>query len=119
MTRSNIRIWDAWLAYLDHDWVKWLAILKVPFVKNLLPFFLFSFCFMKKTNFTINAFTACLILYTRSAGVVYFAIGAVFCGISVKVVKRIIRQPRPPPIKNIPGKKSKVSYGWVEARTFL
>jgi hypothetical protein len=28
MARSIIRIWDAWLAYLDlnHDWVKWLAI---------------------------------------------------------------------------------------------
>ena len=26
MDRSNIRIWDAWLAYLDHDWVKWLEI---------------------------------------------------------------------------------------------
>lgn len=72
---------------------------------------------MKKTNFTINSLTMCFILYTRSAGVVYFAIGAVFCGLSVKVVKRIIRQPRPP--INIPGRKSKVSYGCVEARAFL
>ena len=61
----------------------------------------------------------CLILYTQSAGVVYFAIGAVFCGHSVKVVKGIIRQPRPSPKINIPGRKSKASYGCVEARAFL
>jgi len=81
MTRSNIRAWLA-SAYLDRDW---------------------------KTNFTLIALTACFILYTRSAGVVYFTIGAVFCSLSVKVVKRIIRQPRPP--INIPGRKSKASYG--------
>jgi len=73
---------------------------------------------MKKTNFTLHGLTACLILYTRSAGVVYFAIGAVFCGLSVKVVKEIIRQPRPPPINIIPGRKLKASYGCVEARAF-
>lgn len=61
--------------------------------------------------------TACLILYTRSAGVLYFAIGAVFCSLSVKVVKKIIRQPRPTPI-NTPGRKSKATYGYVEARVF-
>jgi len=84
MTRSNIRIWDAWLGYLDHDW---------------------------NINFILNALTACLILYTRSAGVFHFAIGAVFCGISVKVVKGIIRQPRPIPKIHIPGRKTKASYG--------
>ncbi|KAF8798011.1 hypothetical protein BYT27DRAFT_7203706 [Phlegmacium glaucopus] len=65
--------------------------------------------FYEKVNFTIPALTACFILYTRvCAGVVYFTTGAVLCSISVKLVKRIIRQPRPP---NLPGRKSKVSYG--------
>lgn len=32
------------------------------------------------------------------------------CSISVKLVKRVIRQPRPP---HIPGRKAKVSYGYV------
>ena len=73
---------------------------------------------MKKTNYTLNGLIACLILYTRSAGVVYFAMGAVFCGITVKVVKGIIRQPRPLQKINIPGRKTKTSYGCVEARVF-
>ena len=117
MTRSIIRIcqWDALLAYLDHDWVKWLAISMYKF-----PCEEFSFIFlMKKTNYTLNGLIACLILYTRSAGVVYFAMGAVFCGITVKVVKGIIRQPRPLQKINIPGRKTKTSYGCVEARVFL
>jgi len=73
------RVWDAWLAFLDHD---------------------------RAASFTLTAFTACLILYTRSAGVVYFATGAAFCGLTVQVVKRTIRQPRPPNRR-----KLKVSYG--------
>lgn len=64
-----------------------------------------------KASFTLTALTACFILYTRSAGVVYFATGAVFCGFSVQVVKKIIRQPRPPNRR-----KLKVSYGCVEAK---
>ncbi|KZV87764.1 phosphatidic acid phosphatase type 2/haloperoxidase, partial [Exidia glandulosa HHB12029] len=35
-------------------------------------------------------------LYTRSAGVAFFLGGAVLCAVSVKGVKRLIRQPRPP-----------------------
>lgn len=88
--------------------------MKVPVVKNSHS----NFFLMKKTNYTLNGLIACLILYTRSAGVVYFAMGAVFCGLSVKVVKGIIRQPRPPQKSNIPGRKTKASYGCVETRVF-
>lgn len=72
---------------------------------------------MKKVNLIVIALTACFILYTRSTGAVYFTMGAVLCSLSVKVVKRIIRQPRPP--NPIPGRKLKVSYGCVGARFFL
>ncbi|KAF8201802.1 hypothetical protein BJ912DRAFT_946482 [Pholiota molesta] len=72
-------LWDAWLAFLD------------------------------KTNVTVTALAAAFNLYTRSAGVAYFSIGAVVCSFSVKIVKRVVRQPRPP--VNISGRKTKVSYG--------
>ena len=77
------------------------------------------FFYMKEINFILNALTTCLILYTRSAGAVYFAIGAVFCALTVKRVKGIIRQPRPVPKINIPGRKTKASYGCVEAKALL
>ncbi|KJA27178.1 hypothetical protein HYPSUDRAFT_35765 [Hypholoma sublateritium FD-334 SS-4] len=71
-------LWDTWLAFLD------------------------------QTNLVVTGLTAVFNLYTRSAGVFYFSAGAVLCSISVKLVKRVIRQPRPP---HIPGRKAKVSYG--------
>jgi len=58
----------------------------------------------------VIALTACSLLYTRSIGVAYFAAGAVTCSLSVKVVKRLVRQPRPPPIV---GRKLKTTYGCV------
>ncbi|KDR81596.1 hypothetical protein GALMADRAFT_59207, partial [Galerina marginata CBS 339.88] len=62
-----------------------------------------------QTNITVIGLTASFVLYTRSAGVAYFAAGAVFSSLSVKFgLKKIIRQPRPP---HIPGRKVKVSYG--------
>lgn len=48
-----------------------------------------------QTNPIVTSLTACTVLYTRSAGVAYFAAGAVACSIAVKLVKRLIRQPRP------------------------
>jgi hypothetical protein len=41
MSRSNIRIWDAWLAYFEHDWVNWLSIstLKSQLGRILMFFF--------------------------------------------------------------------------------
>lgn len=59
---------------------------------------------------TIPALTTYSILCTWSAGVVYFAIGAIFCTLSAKLAKGIIRQPRPP---NPSGRKLKISYGYV------
>ncbi|KAF8965185.1 phosphatidic acid phosphatase type 2/haloperoxidase [Flammula alnicola] len=61
-----------------------------------------------KTNITVTALAAAFILYTKSAGVFYFTAGATVCSLSVKIVKRFVRQPRPP---HIPGRKIKVSYG--------
>ncbi|EJD03646.1 uncharacterized protein FOMMEDRAFT_19035 [Fomitiporia mediterranea MF3/22] len=49
----------------------------------------------EETNLIVTSLTACCVLYTRSAGVAYFAAGAVCCSLSVKVIKRFIRQPRP------------------------
>jgi hypothetical protein len=49
-----------------------------------------------------------VILYTRSAGVVYFTFGGVALSVTVKALKRAIRQPRPPGLSE--GRR-KVSYG--------
>ncbi|KAJ7109360.1 hypothetical protein C8R44DRAFT_884405 [Mycena epipterygia] len=51
--------------------------------------------FLDRTNLTVTALTASAILLTRSAGVAYFGAGALMCSLSVKVLKRGIRQPRP------------------------
>ncbi|KAF7322961.1 Galactose oxidase [Mycena chlorophos] len=52
--------------------------------------------FLDKTNWTITSLTAAVIIFSRSAGVVYFASGALATALSVKYgLKRIIRQPRP------------------------
>ncbi|KAJ7452442.1 PAP2-domain-containing protein [Mycena galericulata] len=51
--------------------------------------------FLDRTNLTVTLLTASAILYTRSAGVVYFGAGALACSLSVKILKRGIRQPRP------------------------
>ncbi|KAJ7063246.1 PAP2-domain-containing protein [Mycena amicta] len=62
--------------------------------------------FLDKTNLTVTALIALVIVYSRSAGVAYFASGALSTTLSVKyIVKRIIRQPRPV----LSGKKT---YGW-------
>ncbi|KAF8902102.1 hypothetical protein CPB84DRAFT_1729284 [Gymnopilus junonius] len=66
------------------------------------------FGFLDRTNVTVITLTASFVLYTRSAGVAYFSVGAVFCSFSVKALKKIIRQPRPP---HIPGRKLKTSFG--------
>ncbi|EKM61360.1 uncharacterized protein PHACADRAFT_82915 [Phanerochaete carnosa HHB-10118-sp] len=49
----------------------------------------------QQTNVVVTGLTAAVILYTRSAGIAYFALGAVVCSRTVKAIKRFIRQPRP------------------------
>ncbi|KIY70903.1 hypothetical protein CYLTODRAFT_408528 [Cylindrobasidium torrendii FP15055 ss-10] len=61
------------------------------------------------TNLYTTAATAALVLYTRSLDVAFFAVAAVGCSLTVKVVKRIIRQPRPVVEQN--GRRVKVTYG--------
>ena len=56
-------------------------------VKFLIPFL--------QVNIIVTLFTGSFVLYTQSAAAAYFSAGAVLCSLSVKVVKRIIRQPRP------------------------
>ena len=62
----------------------------------------------EQTNIIVTALTAGAILYTRSAGVVYFTAGAVVCSRTVKLVKKFVRQPRP--LHPQPGRQKK-SYG--------
>ncbi|KAI0752743.1 hypothetical protein C8Q80DRAFT_1096740 [Daedaleopsis nitida] len=50
---------------------------------------------ISQTNLIVTSVTAGFVLYTRSAGVAYFAGGAVLCSITVKILKRFFRQPRP------------------------
>ncbi|PPR06671.1 hypothetical protein CVT26_001213 [Gymnopilus dilepis] len=66
------------------------------------------FAFLDRTNITVITLTASFVLYTRSAGVAYFAGGATLCSLSVKAIKKLIRQPRP---AHLPGRKAKISYG--------
>jgi dolichyldiphosphatase len=62
----------------------------------------------------VTAITACTVLYTRSAGVAYFSAGALACAITVKLLKRILRQARPVQSTQ---RKQKQTYGCVsEAR---
>lgn len=58
---------------------------------------------------TVAGLTGASILYTRSAASVYYTAGAIFCSLSVKVIKRLVKQPRPPPT----ARKTKKSYGCV------
>ncbi|KAI0649910.1 phosphatidic acid phosphatase type 2/haloperoxidase, partial [Trametes meyenii] len=47
------------------------------------------------TNAIVTTLTAAFLAYTRSVGVAYFVAGAVLCSITVKILKRCVRQPRP------------------------
>ncbi|KAI8989107.1 hypothetical protein BD414DRAFT_577814 [Trametes punicea] len=62
------------------------------------------------TNLIVTTLTACVLLYTRSAGVAYFTVGAVLCSITVKLLKRCVRQPRPVTVV-VNGRRRKKSYG--------
>ncbi|KAI0257629.1 hypothetical protein BJV78DRAFT_1116659, partial [Lactifluus subvellereus] len=59
------------------------------------------------TNFVVTALTACTVLYTRSAGVAYFSAGVLACSVTVKLLKRILRQARPVTTH----RKQKQTYG--------
>ncbi|TCD68091.1 hypothetical protein EIP91_011544 [Steccherinum ochraceum] len=61
--------------------------------------------FLEETNMVVTALTACTILYTRSAAVVHFTVGAVVCSRVVKLMKRCFRQPRP--VHPLPGRQKK------------
>ncbi|WVW81482.1 hypothetical protein I302_103476 [Kwoniella bestiolae CBS 10118] len=52
---------------------------------------------LDETHITVTLTTALAILYTRDAHVVWFAIGALNSSLSAKVLKNLIRNPRPPP----------------------
>jgi dolichyldiphosphatase len=62
-----------------------------------------------QTQPIVIGLTAACLLYTRSAGVGHFVAGASTCTFTVKLIKRTIRQPRPPP--SLAGRKAKASYG--------
>ncbi|WWD22872.1 hypothetical protein CI109_107367 [Kwoniella shandongensis] len=52
---------------------------------------------LDETHITVTFTTALAILWTRDAHVVWFAIGALNSSLSAKVLKNLIRSPRPPP----------------------
>ncbi|KAF8516733.1 hypothetical protein BU17DRAFT_50707, partial [Hysterangium stoloniferum] len=58
-----------------------------------------------QTNVIVTSLTACVQIYTCSAGVAYFCAGALACTLSAKGIKRLIKQPRPV------GISKKLSYG--------
>lgn len=58
----------------------------------------------------VTALTAFTVLYTRSIGVFYFCAGALACTVSVKIIKRILRQARPVQTAH---RKQKHTYGYV------
>ncbi|KAI0634293.1 hypothetical protein C8Q77DRAFT_1217500 [Trametes polyzona] len=60
------------------------------------------------TNAIVTTLTASVLLYTRSAGVAYFVAGALLCSLTVKVLKRCLRQPRP--VVVVDGRRKK-TYG--------
>lgn len=64
-----------------------------------------------QTNRIVTALTAGFLLYTRSVGVAYFTTGALVCSLTVKVIKRCLRQPRP--LQVVAGSKAKKSYGYL------
>ncbi|GBE77664.1 PAP2-domain-containing protein [Sparassis crispa] len=69
---------------------------------------------LDQTNPIVSSLTACFVLYTHSAGVAYFAAGAVACNLSVKVIKRFIRQPRPAQTTSA---RQKSTYGMPSTHT--
>jgi len=64
--------------------------------------------FLDKTSFVVTTLTAFTVLYTRSAGVIYFGAGAVACSASVKCVKQILQQARPAQTTH---RRQKQTYG--------
>ncbi|WRT63397.1 uncharacterized protein IL334_000302 [Kwoniella shivajii] len=70
---------------------------------------------LDETHITVTLSTALAILFTRNAHVVWFAIGALNSSLSAKVLKNLIRNPRPPPpppTSSVPSKiRPKRTYG--------
>ncbi|KAH0830574.1 hypothetical protein J3R83DRAFT_2029, partial [Lanmaoa asiatica] len=63
-----------------------------------------------QTSKIVTAVTLLVCLYTRSVGVSYFAVGALACVLSSKIVKRTVREQRP-----VHGRKT--TYGYVPPGT--
>ncbi len=77
-------------------------------VRPIILVFLGEDILISQTNAIVTTLTGCFVLYTRSAGAAYFATGAVLCSMTVKVLKRCVRQPRP--VVTVNGKRKK-TYG--------
>ncbi|KAL1408921.1 hypothetical protein Q8F55_005735 [Vanrija albida] len=68
----------------------------------------FLLYFLDQAHATVTAGTAAVILYTRSAHAVWFALGAVASTLMAKVAKKLIREPRPDTPDAV---KEKKTYG--------
>ncbi|KAF9264696.1 PAP2-domain-containing protein [Marasmius fiardii PR-910] len=65
--------------------------------------------FLDKTNRSVTVATFLVLTFTKSMGVAYFTAGATACSVAVKIVKKMVRQPRP--VIDRRTKKVKKSYG--------
>lgn len=90
-----------WLSFLDRVSCSHLAIIGSN------PFLLVCLSILE-TNVTVTSLTACCLAYTRSVGLAYFGTGAIMCSLSVKMVKKFLKQPRPDPVHT---SRRKLTYG--------
>src|ERR1700720_219707 len=97
------RMGATWLAFLDR-----VCFFITICMLEIMP----SPCSAFEINLIVISLTACYLACTRSVGVAYFAAGAVLCSLTVKTLKRILRQPRPVPHSS--SSRLELTYGFAK-----
>ncbi|ORZ03188.1 phosphatidic acid phosphatase type 2/haloperoxidase [Syncephalastrum racemosum] len=59
------------------------------------------------------------ITYSRTLHAVYFGAGSILSAITAKMLKRVLRQPRPVPVKRDPAIRIKQSYGMPSSHSLV
>ncbi|EAU88553.2 DnaJ domain-containing protein [Coprinopsis cinerea okayama7 len=62
--------------------------------------------FLDRSNIIVTAVVSLFVLWTKSSGAAYFAACSLACAVVAKVIKRIVRQARPPAESALRAKKS-------------